>query len=349
MRYNRQIILPEIGVAGQEKISKASVLCIGAGGLGSPALLYLAAAGVGRIGIIDFDVVDESNLQRQILFTVDQIGQNKALAAKARLQVLNPEIEIEAYPEKLNEGNAPDLFARYDVIVDGTDNFAGKFLINDAAVKIGKPFVYGSILGFEGQAAVFNYKGGPCYRCLFPEPPRSHIPNCAEAGVIGAVAGMIGTLQAMEALKIIVEHENLIPLSGQLYTLDARTMRSQILSLPKDPACCICSKTPDEIVLSSSGMIVEISPQHAQKNTAALLLDVRERDEWDAGHIEGAEHFALSALMAGEQLQMPKDRAIILYCQKGKRSQMAAQILKAAGYTNLSNMTGGYDAWLELA
>ena len=232
-RYKRHLVLPEIGNEGQEKISRASVLCIGAGGLGCPALLYLAAAGVGRIGIVDFDKVDETNLQRQVLFTTDDLNRNKAEVAKERLSKLNPDIEINAVPEELDNKNAEGLFSGYDIIIDGSDNFETKFLINDVAVKTGKPFIYGSILGFDGQVSVFNYNDGPCYRCLFPQAPEGHIPNCAEAGVIGAVAGIIGTTQVMEAIKITVGHESFEPLSGKLWTIDLHTMENRLLQLPQ--------------------------------------------------------------------------------------------------------------------
>ncbi len=350
-RYERQIVLPEIGPEGQKKISEASILCIGAGGLGCPALLYLAAAGIDRIGIVDFDCVDETNLQRQVLFTVEQVGQNKAEAAKERLNALNPEIEIEAHPVELTDENAETLFENYDLIIDGTDNFATKYLINDAAVKTGKPFIYGSILGFDGQLAVFNYKGGPCYRCLFPQTPKGRIPNCAEAGVIGAVAGMIGTAQAMEAIKIIVNHESFRPLSGKLWTVDMRTMENRLLSLEKNPVCPVCSKNKEDIPLHYSspvcGFIPEVTPEQAKRNKQALLIDVRETDEWNTGHIETAQHIPLSTLMQGNIPDLPSDCEIILHCQKGKRGEHAAQILRAQGYLNVSNMAGGYEAWLK--
>ncbi len=349
-RYQRQTILPEIGDLGQEKISAASVLCVGAGGLGCPALLYLAAAGVGRIGIVDFDAVDETNLQRQVLFTTDQIGRNKAQAAAERLRALNPHIELQEHPEELNNHNAEALFEDYDIVIDGTDNFATKFLINDTAVKTGTPFIYGSILGFDGQLAVFNHNGGPCYRCLFPGAPKGQIPNCAEAGIIGAVAGIIGTSQAMEALKIIVAHESFSPLSGKLWVIDMHSMANKTLSLPKNHNCPTCSKTSKDIALHYSSPIcspiAEISCAQARKNKAALVIDVREREEWAADHIENAQHFALSRLMQGHTPDIPTDQDIILYCQKGVRSMQAAQILQNQGYSNLSNMTGGYEAWL---
>ncbi|MGH1399234.1 MAG: molybdopterin-synthase adenylyltransferase MoeB [Alphaproteobacteria bacterium] len=351
-RYSRQEILPEIGVGGQEKIGTASILCIGAGGLGCPALLYLAAAGIGRIGIVDFDTVDESNLQRQILFTTDQIGQNKATAAKARLNALNPQITITAHQEELSDKNALTLFENYDLIIDGSDNFATKFLINDAAVKTGKAFIYGSILGFEGQVSVFNHQGGPCYRCLFPQPPSGHVPNCAEAGVIGAVAGMIGTMQAMEAIKIIVGDKSFTPLTGKLVCLDMRTMDNKTLTLPKNPDCPVCSKSPQDIALKytspTCGVIPQITAQDMRAHKTALLIDVRETAEWEAGHIGGAQHFALSRLTSGACPDIPKNHEIILYCQKGIRSKQAAQILQDKGYETLSSLHGGYDAWLNL-
>jgi len=350
-RYSRQTILPEIGEIGQAKISNASVLCIGAGGLGCPALLYLAAAGVGEIGIVDFDSVDESNLQRQVLFDTSQIGQNKAKAAEARLKSLNPDIQIQSYAEELNDRNVLSLFGKYDVILDGSDNFSTKYLINDAAVKLVKPFIYASILGFKGQISVFNYNYGPCYRCLFPEPPTANIPNCAEAGVIGAVAGMMGTVQAMEAIKLIVGEEHFKPLSGKLWVMDMRSMDNQILALPKDQQCGVCSKQKDDIALQYSSplcsFVEEISPAEICVDHQSILIDVRELNEWDAGHIDNARHIALSEMMKGLIPELCPRSDIILYCQKGKRGEQAAAILKEKGYENVRNMTGGYEAWLN--
>ena len=350
-RYQRQTILPEIGPEGQEKISNASVLCIGAGGLGSPALLYLAAAGVGRIGIVDFDDVDETNLQRQVLFAESQRGENKTKAAKDRLSALNSTIEIQAYPEELTDQNAADLFKDYDVIIDGTDNFAAKFLINDAALKTGKPFIYGSILGFNGQLSVFGAPDDPCYRCLFPEAPDEHVPSCAEAGVIGAVAGLVGTAQAMEAIKLIVGHESFIPLAGTLWTIDTRTMETKSLSLSKNPDCPACSKERDDIPLRYAspvcGITSELTPDQVRKAENALIIDVRENEEWETGHIEGAQHLPLSRLMEGENPDLDAQKDIILYCQHGIRSLHAAQILKNQGFLHVSSLAGGYKAWLN--
>lgn len=352
-RYKRQIILPEIGIAGQSKISRASILCIGAGGLGCPALLYLAAAGVGHIGIVDFDVVDETNLQRQVLFTTEQIGHNKATAAKSRLQALNPEIEITAHAQELNQENAQNLFENYDIIIDGTDNFSTKYLINDAAIKTSKPYIYGSISGFDGQVSVFGAPNAPCYRCLFPEAPKGHIPNCAEAGVIGAVAGIVGTTQAMEAIKLIIDSNDLTPLIGRIWAIDMHSMDTQTLSLSKNKNCHTCSKDKDNIVLQYSspvcGYIPEVTVGQVKENKEAILIDVREIDEWNAGHIEGAKHIALSTLIQKNDPDLPTDSEIVLYCQIGQRSKQAAEILKSQGYLNVINMVGGYEEWKKNA
>jgi len=338
-RYARQIILPEIGDAGQAKISAASVLCVGAGGLGCPALLYLASAGIGHIHIIDHDTVDLSNLQRQTLYATDQIGANKAIAAKARLSALNPEIKITAHPEKLTADNAEALFKNVDIIIDGTDNFTTKFLINDAALITEKPFIYASILGFNGQLSTFNYQGGPCYRCLFPAPPTHGVKNCAEAGIIGAVAGIIGSSQALEAIKIIT---NLDTLKGQILTIDTKRFDQKIISLPKDPDC-ICAN-PKDITMHN----FEITIDEAKKREA-IFINVREQDEWDAGQIEGAKLATLSSLMNGAKLDQNKEAEIILYCKSGYRSMQALHLLRAQGFTNLKNLIGGYDAWEKTA
>jgi adenylyltransferase/sulfurtransferase len=350
-RYDRQIILPEIGQNGQNKISEASILCVGAGGLGCPVLVYLAAAGVGRIGIIDFDTVEKTNLQRQTLFTTHHIGQNKAIAAKEQLSALNDEIEITAYPQKLTNENAESLFENYDVIIDGTDNFAAKFLINDATINTNKPFIYGSIAGFDGQAATFNYQGGACYRCLYPKPPTEHVSSCEESGVIGAVAGMIGTVQAMEALKIITGHKSFTPLTNKLWTIDMHSMESRNLNLNKNPKCPTCTRKEKDIKLEQtppqSESTKEVTALQAKENTTALLIDVREDEEWNAGHIQGAQHCALTNLMQGDIPNFVRDREIIVYCQRGIRGERAALILEANGYTNVSNMTGGYEEWMS--
>lgn len=350
-RYIRQIILPEIGEKGQMKISNASVLCIGAGGLGCPALLYLAAAGIGHIGIVDFDEIDETNLQRQILFTTSQIGKNKAEVAKEKLLSLNPSIKITAYAQELNQENAQNLFENYDIIIDGTDNFSTKFLINDAAIKTGKPYIYGSISGFDGQVSVFGISEAPCYRCLFSQTPKGPIPNCAEAGIIGAVAGIVGITQAMEAIKLIINDRAFVPLIGKIWTIDMHSMETKILSLSKNLSCPTCSKDKKEITLQYSslicGNIPEVTIDQVKKDTKALIIDVREIDEWNAGHIQSAQHLALSSLMQGNIPNLPADREVYLYCQMGQRSRKAAQIIRDEGYLNVYNVTGGYEAWLK--
>lgn len=351
-RYSRQTVLSEIGTSGQEKLSAARVIVIGAGGLGCPALLYLAGAGVGTIGIVDFDRVDESNLQRQVLFTAEDCGLPKAAAAKRRLSALNPGIAIHAYDEKLTDNNAIGLFSGYDIIIDGTDNFAAKFLINDAAVKLGKPVIYGAIQGFEAQVSVFNYEGGPCYRCLYPQPPQAQIMNCAESGIIGAVAGIAGTVQAMEAIKIIVGHDSFRPLSGRLWMMDAKTMETNIVNITKDKNCPVCSRPPEQIVphyaspVCAATQAEEITCARAAE-IGAPFIDVREKEEWDAGHIDGAKHLPLSALRSNPDLfkTFAGKAPCILYCQRGRRSMMAAEILQQAGFTGLYSMAGGYEAW----
>lgn len=350
-RYGRQISLAEIGVEGQARLLGASVLCVGAGGLGAPALLYLAAAGVGRIGIIDFDRVDESNLQRQVIFSTASVGRPKAQEAAERIRALNPTIQIECYTEELNADNAARLFPAYDLVLDGTDNFESKFLINDCAVKFGKPWIYGAIQGFDGQVSVFNYKGGPCYRCLQPDKPKGHIQNCAQAGVIGAVAGLIGMTQALQAIQIITDSNSFEPLSGKLFLLDTRTMQSQILALNKNKNCAACCGDPDEIVLHYASrvcdFIPEISVAQMKEKTGYVLIDVRERAEWEQGHIEGAILWPLSKMMSGEMPDIEKKSKIILHCQKGMRSLQAAKIMLSENFTDICSLSGGYNAWRD--
>ncbi len=350
-RYIRQTVLAEIGENGQEKLSQASVLCVGAGGLGSPALLYLAAAGIGHIGIADFDTIDESNLQRQVLFTTSAVGHSKAEEAKRALKELNPHISIEIYKDGLNDKNAPDLFQSYDIILDGTDNFETKFLINDAAVKYNKPWVYGAIQGFDGQASVFNTQDSSCYRCLYPKPPKEQIANCAEAGVIGAVAGIIGVTQALQVIQLITKHESFQPLIGKLWTLDTRTMQTRTLNIPKNPDCPACSKASSELTLQYSapvcGLVSELTAQQVSKEKNAILVDVREKEEWDKGHVEGAHHHALSQIRNNHFPNIAQNKEIILYCQKGMRSIQAAQILNREGFTKVYSLSGGYEAWIE--
>jgi len=354
-RYTRQTVLPEIGEDGQNALSRASVLCVGAGGLGSPALLYLAAAGVGHIAVIDFDSVERSNLQRQTLFTENDIGQSKAEAAADHLCALNPDIKITPYKERLSKENAESLFQSYDVIIDGSDNFDTKFLVNDAALKTGKPWVYASVLGFDGQLAVFNDRAeAPCYRCLFAEKPREAVPDCAQAGVIGALVGIIGSAQALEAIKLILCHPDLPPLSGKLWQINGKTMQPRIFCLPKDDSCPACSIAPEEITLPQTQdetqdivceTVRDISVSEAESLSGALWVDVREQDEWDSGYIEGALHAPLSALLQGECPSLPKNQDIVFYCRSGQRSKTAGQIFFSKGHRKIFNLSGGILAW----
>lgn len=351
-RYRRQTVLSEIGPEGQKKLSLARVLVIGAGGLGCPALLYLAGAGVGTIGIVDFDRVDISNLQRQVLFQTDDEGKSKALAGQDRILALNPDISVNAYNEELTDKNAPGLFSGYDLIIDGTDNFATKFLINDVAVKLGKPVIYGAIQGFDGQVSVFNAPQGPCYRCLHPQEPQAEIMNCAEAGVIGALAGIIGTIQAMEAIKQIVGHKDFNGLAGRLFMIDSRTMEANALKLSKRKDCPTCSRPAAEITpqyaspVCAAHIVSEICCNDPIPD-GAVFIDVRERDEWDSGHIENASHLPLSALQKNTDLFLPlKNKGCcVIYCQKGGRSKKAAEMLLQAGFTDIYSLKGGYEAW----
>jgi adenylyltransferase/sulfurtransferase len=350
-RYNRQEILPEIGPGGQEKLSAARVLVVGAGGLGCPALQYLAGAGIGTLGIVDHDNVDVSNLQRQVLYATGDEGKPKAAVAKERLSQLNPGITINAYPEELTERNALGFFSAYDVIIDGTDNFAAKFLINDAAVKSGKPVVYGAIQGFEGQVSVFDSMRGPCYRCLYPQPPQGMILNCAEAGVVGALAGIVGAVQAMEAVKIVVGHNSFHSLIGKLWIINTRTMETHTLKIPRQNNCPVCSRAAGEITLQnyspvcSAIMVEEIDGRDISPD--AIMIDVREWAEWEAGHIKGARHLPLTVLQKNLQAFTPPEngKTCVLYCQKGARSKKAAEMLMRAGFSNIRSLKGGYEAF----
>lgn len=354
-RYSRQTILPEIGSGGQAALSRASVLCIGAGGLGTPALLYLAAAGIGRITIVDDDRVDESNLQRQILFTTDDIGRGKAEAARGRLCRLNPGIEIKAISRRLDAVLAAHLVPQHDMILDGSDNFETRFLINDAAMKYGRPWVYGAIQGFDGQVAVFTPgQGGACYRCLCPDMPRARITNCAESGVLGAAVGMIGLTQALQVIQMIVGGDGFMPLRGRMWVVDTRTMQGRTLSIPPRRGCRCAQVGRDDVVLrdytphscATESSIAEILPGDLpEKANTALILDVREAQECAGGMIDGALHCPLSALRDGFVPPLPRDRDIILYCHSGTRSLEAGRILRVAGYTRLLNLGGGYAAY----
>lgn len=358
-RYSRQTVLPEIGPQGQMLLGKARILVVGAGGLGAPALLYLTAAGVGRqeaggcIGVIDDDTVDYSNLQRQIVFRESDQGSPKTDAAVVHLAALNKETCLIAHHTRLTDENALGILADYDIIIDGSDNFATKYLINDAAVKLGKPVVYGSILGFEGQVSVFWSPYGPCYRCIYPEQLQTHIPNCAEAGTLGGIAGVVGSILAVEACKLALGQEHcqqhgLEPLIGQLLIFDALTWDIRKLSCERHAACPICTYALEEIKLTSSEtpscsaqpMKTISMPDLSELYDSGIpitLIDVRELTEWASGHLDGAQHIPLGKLLSQEQ-QLdgidPKN-LIVVYCQHGIRSAQAVAYLRSKGYEAL--------------
>ncbi len=359
-RYSRHLLMPEVGLTGQKKLKAASVLIIGAGGLGSPAALYLAAAGVGRIGLVDFDVVDESNLQRQILHGTSWVGKPKLASAKARLLDLNPDITVETHETVLTSANALEILKDYDIIIDGTDNFPTRYLVNDACVFLGKPLVYGSIFRFEGQATVFDARVGPCYRCLYPEPPPPGlVPSCAEGGVFGVLPGVIGAIQATEAIKLIIGQGE--PLIGRLLLYDALSMRFRELRLRKNPACPVCGENPTirELIDYEAfcGVPIyehevrtefDITPQELKAmrerdGRQVVLLDVREPHEWEICRLEGAILIPLRELP--ERLsQLDPTREYVVYCKTGGRSAQAARIMQAAGL-RVRNLRGGINAW----
>lgn len=347
-RYNRHIILPEIGKEGQERLKNASVFVVGAGGLGCPVLLYLAAAGVGRIGIADFDVVDETNLQRQVLYTSEDIGLLKALQAKKRLESLNPFIKVEAFQEKISRENILELFKEYDIIVDGSDNFATRYLVNDACVILNKPLVFGSIFKFEGQVSVFNYQDGPTYRCLYPEPPKEgEVPNCSEIGVIGVLPGIAGILQANEVIKIITGVGEV--LKGKLMMFDALSMSFNTISFKLIPE----NKSIKELIdyeefcgVKSSSMkeiTAEVLKKKMERGELFQLIDVRNEDEFERFNIEG-QLIPLPELESRKN-EISKETEIVLICQSGKRSAKAMEILEKYGYTRMVNLKGGLNAW----
>jgi len=363
-RYARHFSLAGVGVEGQARLKAAAVLCIGAGGLGSPVLLYLAAAGVGRIGIVDADVVERSNLQRQILHGEAGLGRGKLDVARERLADLNPDIEVEVYKERFGVGNAMGLIAGYDVLVDGTDNFPTRYLSNDAAYFAGKPNVFASILRFEGQVSVFApHLGGPCYRCLLPEPPLPDaVPDCAEAGVFGALPGVLGSMQAMEVLKLILGIGE-API-GRLIHYDALRTRFREFRLRRDPACPLCGDSPSirnlqeaegccglpVVVEEGIGVEVLRAKLAAGAGWQGLLLDVREPHEVEVASIAGSENIPLGQLP--DHLDRLKDRyesgcEILVHCKSGRRSAKAVGILRGAGFNQVHNVLGGMDAWLR--
>ncbi len=358
-RYRRHLNLPDFGVEGQRKLLGASVLLIGAGGLGSPLALYLTAAGVGRIGLVDDDVVDLSNLQRQVLYGTDDVGKPKVDVALARMRAMNPDVTGVGYKTRITSENALALMRDWDVIIDGTDNFPTRYLSNDACVLLGKPTVYGAILRFEGQASTFDAKRGPCYRCLFPEPPPpGAVPSCAEGGVLGILPGTIAMIQATEAVKLITGIGE--PLIGRFLHYDALAMHFSEFRFAKDPDCPVCGKHPTVTklidydgfcgVTRDANPLAEISASELQRaqarGDALLLLDVREPHEHEKARIPGAKLVPLGQLAArlGELADW-KGRRVVAHCHKGGRSAKACAQLREAGFANVANLSGGIDAW----
>jgi len=344
-RYSRQIALPEFGAEGQRRLAKGSVGIVGAGGLGSPAAIYLAAAGVGRIGIIDFDVVDESNLHRQVLYGTKDVGASKLDAARARLQDLNPDIDIETHDTALTSENALEILGNYDVVIDGSDNFPTRYLVNDACTILGKPNVYGSVFRFEGQLSVFDARVGPCYRCLYPDPPPQQlVPNCAEAGVLGVLPGIIGAMQAAEAIKLLAGIGE--PLIGRLLLFDALRTRWREVKLRKQcERHAAVTRLIDYEGFCSQMNDNDITPdQLAEKLGEVTLLDVREPYEWDLSHLSGAIHIPLQQLMRRLD-EVPRDKEIVVYCRMGGRSAHAQHVMLEHGFTRVRNLAGGLIAW----
>ena len=358
LRYSRHLILPDVGVEGQRKLKAARVLLVGAGGLGSPAALYLAAAGVGTLGLVDFDVVDKTNLQRQIIHGTSTVGRPKLDSAKERIQDLNPNVQVETFETRLTSENALDIIREFDIVADGTDNFPTRYLVNDACVLLGKPNVYGSIFRFEGQASVFYAKEGPCYRCLYAEPPPPGlVPSCAEGGVLGVLPGIIGSIQAMETIKLVLGVGE--PLIGRLVLFDALKLQFRELKLEKDPDCPVCGSHPTVTELidyeafcgigaepSYDG--AEITAQELQqeweRNSDLLVIDVREPHEYEITHIEGAVLIPLGEL-PNRLNELDGHREIVTHCHHGARSLKALEILKAAGFSKVRSLRGGIDAW----
>ena len=362
-RYARHLIIPDVGVEGQKRLKAARVLLVGAGGLGSPAALYLAAAGVGHIGLVDFDVVDVTNLQRQILHGTKDVGRPKIDSARDRVADINPHVELTTYKTALTSQNALDIIGKYDLVVDGTDNFPTRYLVNDACVMLGKLNVYGSVFRFEGQASVFAAKDGPCYRCLFPEPPPpGTVPNCAEGGVLGVLPGLVGTIQATEAIKLILGLGE--PLIGRLLLVDALGAQFRTVKVRKNPECpaCgtreitalidydqFCGLTTDNRQPMTANAVVEITPTELAERLNAGdvdLIDVREPHEWDIARIPGARLIPLGEFPAAIP-SLDRTRDIVVQCRSGVRSANAVRQLQAAGFTRVKNLAGGILRWSD--
>ncbi|HEY3412840.1 MAG TPA: molybdopterin-synthase adenylyltransferase MoeB [Armatimonadota bacterium] len=364
-RYNRHMIMPEVGEEGQKRLKASRVLVVGTGGLGSPVGLYLAAAGVGTLGLVDFDVVDDSNLHRQVIFGVDDVGLPKVEAAKQRLQQINPFITINTYNEPLTSENAMEIIRDYDVVVDGTDNFPTRYLVNDACVLLGIPNVYGSIFRFDGQISVFWAEKGPCYRCLYPEPPPPGlVPSCAEGGVLGVLPGIVGCLQANEAIKLIIGQGN--TMVGRLALFDALEMKIRELKLRKNPDCPVCGEHPTihelidynefcgvphlnqtkEEPLATDEISVEQLKQRLDAGTPTIVFDVREPSEYQIARLGGSTLIPLGDLPQ-RYTEIPRDGDVVIHCKLGGRSRMAVDYLKSLGYTNVKNLAGGITAWSQ--
>lgn len=360
-RYARQIRLPHVGVEGQQKLKNGSVLIVGSGGLGSPSSIYLAAAGVGRLGLVDFDRVDLSNLHRQVLHQTGDVGRLKVDSAKDHLNALNPEVSLELHATQLTAENAMDILRAYDVVIDGSDNFATRYLVNDACVLLGKPNVYGSVFRFEGQASVFDARIGPCYRCLYSDPPPpGFVPSCEEGGVLGVLPGIIGLIQATETIKILLGEG--ATLTGRLLLFDALRMSFRELRLKKDSQCKICGDQPAITELidydqfcgtgrsmnGSDNALKEITPaelsSRLSRGESIVLLDVREPAEWEGGRLPNAVHIPMRKLM-GEVGALDKGAEIVVYCRTGRRSATAIEMMRSMGFEKLQNLQGGITRW----
>jgi adenylyltransferase/sulfurtransferase len=368
-RYSRHLIIPDVGMTGQKRLKNAKVLVVGAGGLGSPALLYLAAAGVGTLGIVEDDVVDESNLQRQVIHGQSDVGRPKAESARNSIQEINPHVNVVIHAERLDSTNAMQIFEPYDLIVDGTDNFATRYLVNDAAVLLGKPYVWGSIYRFDGQASVFWSEHGPCYRCLYPEPPPpGMVPSCAEGGVLGVLCASIGSIQVNEAIKVITGIGE--PLVGRLMIYDALEMAYRSVKVRKDPECALCGKNPTVTELidyeAFCGAISDEAAEAAKDSTISvrdlkvmlderdrgvrdfLLVDVREPNEYEINRIPGSVLIPKGEFLSGAALsELPQDKQVVLHCKLGPRSAEVLAILKGAGFADAIHVGGGAAAWVN--
>jgi adenylyltransferase/sulfurtransferase len=368
-RYSRHLIIPDVGMAGQKRLKNAKVLCVGAGGLGSPALMYLAAAGVGTLGIVEFDTVDESNLQRQIIHGQSDVGRSKAESARDSVKEINPYVQVNLHEIRLDSSNVMDLFSQYDLIVDGTDNFATRYLVNDACVLLNKPYVWGSIYRFDGQASVFWSEYGPCYRCLYPEPPPpGMVPSCAEGGVLGVLCASIGSIQVTEAIKVLTGIGD--PLVGSLIVYDALEMTYRKIKVRKDPNCAICGENPtvtalidydafcgavseaaaDAIVDSTISVkqLDDMLKQRERGERDFVLIDVREPGEYEIVNIPGAVLIPKNEFLMGDALtKLPQDKQIVLHCKAGSRSAEVLAAVKGAGFKDAIHVGGGVLAWVN--